>query len=177
MKLKTPIIVILIIFLIGIVNASTITRTVPSTGTGDFTVTYQVSGVSGTWGASILDNLAGGCTFPDGTDEYKSVMLSSDGTSKSITVKRNGATSCSFLGDYKFGTDNEIEMPEATITFSGSTSGSGSGSTSSEGFCLEIANSLTFLQKITGSTECQTNTLVLLIGGVIILFIVIAFVK
>jgi len=106
---------------LSFVSAISMTRDVPSTVTigGTFTLTYTVSGAIGTWGASIIDSISGGCTFPDGTTSYKSVMLSPDGNTKSITITAPSSGSCVFSGDYKFGTDPIVSFPSATVTISG----------------------------------------------------------
>ena len=74
-----------------------------------FDVTYTVQNVQGSWGVSILDEvISGDCSFPEGS-ELKTVMLSADGNTKTITVQApNYETTCVFSGDYQFGT-NPIE--------------------------------------------------------------------
>ena len=93
--------------LFSITGSETMTRTISLTegGSGQsFQVTYNAVGASGAWGASILDNVVGGCKFPDGSTELRTVMLSSDGNSKTITVDSSSSDgSCSFSGDYQFG--------------------------------------------------------------------------
>lgn len=110
------------IFMIGIASAEitcseSIDRTVPSTATGNFQVTYQASGTSGQWGASIEDSLTGGCTFPSGSTTYKTVMLSEDGNSKTITINAPSSATCTFTGgDYLFGTCNIGTFSDDSIT-------------------------------------------------------------
>ena len=91
------------------------TRTGPTTATGTFTLTYMVTG-TGTWGASIIDTATGGCIFPDGTNQLKTVMLSPDGNSKQITVTAPSSGSCTFTGDYKFETNAIVNFPGKTVT-------------------------------------------------------------
>lgn len=92
-------------FLGAITGSETMTRTAPSqVNPGEsFQVTYTVSGGTPPWGASIVDSATGGCTFPGGTSDYKSVMLSEDGDSKIITITAPDSGQCVFHGDYKFG--------------------------------------------------------------------------
>ncbi|PIN90072.1 hypothetical protein COU57_04560, partial [Candidatus Pacearchaeota archaeon CG10_big_fil_rev_8_21_14_0_10_32_14] len=70
----------------------------------NFTLTYTAVGTSGTWGATIQDIISGGCLFPSGKNQYKSVMLSDDGTTKSVIVSApNINGTCIIIGDYQFG--------------------------------------------------------------------------
>ncbi|GAG36152.1 unnamed protein product [marine sediment metagenome] len=118
-------IAILALFLIGnqaglfAVGSGSMTRSVPSTVSPgqSFRVTYTVSGVSGTWGASIVDDVSGGCQFPGGS-QLKTVMLSADGNSKQITLTAPSSGSCTFSGDYKFGEDAVVNFPSKTVTIS-----------------------------------------------------------
>ncbi|MBU0959119.1 MAG: hypothetical protein KKB31_04195 [Nanoarchaeota archaeon] len=114
---------ILIAFLlIASVSAYTVTRSVPSSASpsSTFQVTYQVSGASGVWGVSVVDNAAGGCLFPGGVSQLKTVMLSTDGNSKTISVTTPASGSCTFTGDSKFGTDAIVNFPIGTVTIGGS---------------------------------------------------------
>ena len=87
-------------------GSETMTRTGPSSvnAGNPFSLTYTAVGTSGTWGASIEDSVTGGCTFPSGAATYKTVMLSEDGTTKTITITAPASGSCTFTGDYQFGT-------------------------------------------------------------------------
>ena len=107
------------IFCIALVSSASMTRTVPSTATpgGTFQATYIASDVSGTWGASIVDTVSGGCTFPDGSNQLKTVMLSSDGNTKIINVHAPSSGSCYFSGDYKFGIEPIVDFTDSAITF------------------------------------------------------------
>jgi hypothetical protein len=176
MKLKVSIIAFVMIMLIGIVNASSISRSLPSSPTGDFNVIYQATS-TGTWGASIIDAVSGGCTFPDGSI-YQTVMLSTDGSSKTVVVKKNSASSCSFHGDYKFGIDAIQNFPDATVTFGSSgTGGNNNGGTggTSNGFCFQFADDL--ISKVMPNQDCQTNTIILIVGGVLLIIILLAVIK
>jgi len=107
--------------LFSTMSGATMTRTVPSSvqPNSQFTITYSVSGVSGKWGVSIVDSVSGGCTFPAGTT-LKSVLLSDEGTTKTIQVTAPSSGSCIFTGDYKFGTDAIIKFPDDTVIISSS---------------------------------------------------------
>lgn len=80
-----------------------------------FTLTYTAVGTSGTWGASIVDTVTN-CKFPDGTTSYKTVMLSTDGLTKSITMTAPSSGSCVFSGDYKYGTSSILNFSDLTVT-------------------------------------------------------------
>ncbi len=90
-----------------ITGSETMTRNLPNTTflpNSTFTLTYSVIGASGTWGATIQDNITGGCLFPSGKNQYKSVMLSDDGISKSVIISTpNINGTCMLIGDYQFG--------------------------------------------------------------------------
>ncbi len=89
-----------------------------------FTLTYTVSNSAGAWGASIEDSVTGGCKFPSGDTAYKSVMLSEDGNTKSIVITAPSSGSCTFVGDYKFGSFaiNDFTDDTVVVTTSGGTS-------------------------------------------------------
>ena len=81
-----------------------------------FQLTYTVSGATGKWGASIVDNINGGCKFPDGSTQLKTVMLSTDGNTKTITITApNSESTCTFTGDYQFGTASIKTFPTQTV--------------------------------------------------------------
>ena len=69
-----------------------------------FILTYTAVGTSGAWGASIVDNVTGGCTYPGSVTQYRTVMVSTEGQSKSVTVVAPSSGTCIFKGDYKYGT-------------------------------------------------------------------------
>lgn len=125
-QMKNKIIVLGMILLIAIfmttfISAATMERSVPLTASpgSTFQITYTTTGASGNWGASIVDVVSGGCTFPNQETTYKSVMLSTDGNTKTITMTAPSSGSCTFIGDYKFGIENIIVFPDKIITFSG----------------------------------------------------------
>ena len=128
-KTQTILIVVAVLLVIGflfgkagipfvITGNEVMTRTAPTTvnPSSTFQVTYTVSGATGTWGASIVDAVSGGCKFPDGSTELKTVMLSTDGNTKQVTVTAPSSGSCTFVGDYKFGADPIVEFTDATVT-------------------------------------------------------------
>ena len=101
-----------------VIDTNSMTRTSSSTQVEpgqSFQISYKSSS-SGIWGASIVDTVSGGCKFPDGTNQLKTVMLSSDGSTKTITINSPSFTSsCTFSGDYKFGTEAIKNFPDKTI--------------------------------------------------------------
>lgn len=103
------------------ISGTTMTRSVPSSvqPNQQFTVTYSVSGAPKKWGASIVDSVSGGCTFPAG-NTLKSVLLSDEGNTKTITIKSPSSGSCTFIGDYQFGTEAiKNFLDQTTIISSG----------------------------------------------------------
>jgi len=101
-----------------ITGDETMTRDIPDlvNPSSTFQVTYTAVGTSGSWGASIVDSVTGGCTFPDGSTELRTVMLSADGDTKTLTMTAPASGSCTFNGDYKFGTFPEVDFPLGTVT-------------------------------------------------------------
>ncbi|MBU0959120.1 MAG: hypothetical protein KKB31_04200 [Nanoarchaeota archaeon] len=102
-----------------ITGSETMSRTAPGNvnPSSTFQVVYTAIGTSGSWGASIVDVIvSGGCTFPDGSNQLKTVMLSADGNTKSVTVQAPSSGVCVFEGDYKFGTFAEVDFPSKTVT-------------------------------------------------------------
>jgi len=93
-------------FLGVITGSETLTRTASVTTISPgqtFTLNYNAGSVSGNWGASIQDSVTN-CKFPSGANPYKTVMLSEDGNTKSITITApSTAGTCTFTGDYQFG--------------------------------------------------------------------------
>ena len=110
------------------ISGGSMTRNVPSTVQPGqkFSVVYSTS-VSGQWGASIIDDVSGGCKFPDGSNQIKTVMLSVDGSSKTVQVTAPSSGSCTFSGDYKFGTEAVKDFSDKTITISTEDDGNGDG--------------------------------------------------
>lgn len=83
-----------------------------------FTVIYSASS-TGKYGVSIVDNVEGGCTFPDGGTEYREV-LTSDGQAVSVTlIAPNEGKKCVFKGDYKFNSAKIIPLGDKQIIFEG----------------------------------------------------------
>lgn len=96
----------------------TVTRDVsPSkVRTGDtISLIYTISG-TGAYGVSILDSVTGGCTFPDGEIEFRTVVLSEDSQKVILNIKApESPTTCTFKGDFKFGTQNIIKMVDDVV--------------------------------------------------------------
>ena len=102
-------------------GTETMTRTGPSTVSSgqSFTITYTAVGTSGAWGASIEESVSGGCTFPSGSATYNTVILYEDGLTKTITMNAPSSGSCTFTGDYKYGTYSIKPFTALTVTVSG----------------------------------------------------------
>ncbi len=109
------------------IGEASMTRSVPSTVQPgqQFNVIYTTT-ASDKWGASIVDTVSGGCKFPDGSNQLKTVMLSTEGGSKTIKVIAPSSGSCTFSGDYKFGTEVTKDFIDNTITIS-TENGNGNG--------------------------------------------------
>lgn len=100
------------------ISGATMARSVPSQAepSETFEIVYSVSGASGKWGASIVDSVTGGCKFPDGSATLKTVMLSTEGSVKRITVTAPVSSgTCTFSGDYKFGTEATKDFSDSTV--------------------------------------------------------------
>jgi len=99
----------------AIFGTETMTRTIPEEVQpgATFQIEYGVFGVSDNWGASVIDTATGGCKFFSGTGEFKTVLLSTK--TRSITVTAPESGSCTFSGNYKFGSFETINFPQAQI--------------------------------------------------------------
>lgn len=103
-----------------------------------FQVTYEVTGASGTWGASVVDSLS--CKDSSGTIylregmSQKFVMLSDSGTVavKTFNVPNVMGLLCTFTGDYQFGNKSIISFPTQTMQTRGKQCASGA-DTNSDG--------------------------------------------
>ena len=155
------ILLVVTIFLVGPklglfqIAGNTMTRNVPSAvNIGEkFLVVYTAS-ATGQWGASIEDSISGGCKFPDGSNQLKTVMLSSDGDSKAIEITAPSSSgSCTFSGDYKFGTEAITNFPDKTITVS--TSVIDKCYAYIDGACQEVSCDLTQYDLYDTLKECQ----------------------
>jgi hypothetical protein len=93
----------------AVTGSETVTRSVPTQlekgATG--TLSYTAGGVSGSWGATVLDAVSGGCTITVSSLQKTSLqfaMLSDLPNPLTYTVTAPSATgTCTFTGDYKFG--------------------------------------------------------------------------
>jgi hypothetical protein len=147
---------IFILFSLAYVNAGIMTRTGPTSATPgqSFTITYTAT-ATGTWGASIEDSVSGGCLFPSGSSTYKSVMLSTDGSTKSITITAPSSGTCVFSGNSQFGTDSILNFNPLTVTIgSGTCTPSCSGKTCGSDGCSGTCGTCT------SSQTCQSGTCV-----------------
>ena len=70
---------------------------------------------TGNWGVIIVDNVLGGCKFPNGKTEYKSVMLSTAGNSQIVEITALSSGSCTFHGNYNFGTEAIKYFSDKTV--------------------------------------------------------------
>ncbi len=78
-----------------------------------FEITYSSDKV-GQWGVIIVDSVSGGCKFPAGI-EYQSVMLSNGINSQIVGVTAPSSGSCTFHGDYNFGSDPIKKFPDQIV--------------------------------------------------------------
>ncbi len=116
---------IIIVLLVGpqlelfTIGGGSMTRSVPSTVSpgSSFTITYKISGVSGNYGVSIVDTVSGGCT-PLGEHKFVIADNANYKTSESFTYTAPSSGSCTFSGDYKFGTEAIKNFADKTITIS-----------------------------------------------------------
>lgn len=70
-----------------------------------FIINYSTD-KTGTWAVIIEDSVSGGCKFPNGESEYKSVILGEPLHIVEITAPSSG--SCTFSGDYNFVSDKGV---------------------------------------------------------------------
>ena len=93
-----------------------ITRTAPSTvaPNAQFTVTYTASQISGDWGATVVETITGGCTI-NGKTTLQFVMLSDLPNPLTYTAQAPSSGTCTFTGDYQFGSEAIIKFPDKTV--------------------------------------------------------------
>jgi len=85
-----------------------ISRTLPTMVNqgGSISLIYTASNTAGTWGATIMDVVSGGCTFPGGGTTYQALMLSTSGNTKTVTLTAPSSKANCILstsGNYQFG--------------------------------------------------------------------------
>jgi hypothetical protein len=99
-------------------DTTAVVRNVPSTATpgSTFTITYTATSSDASWGVSIVDIIAGGCQFTNGKTEYKDVILSDGSTTRTMSVKAPSSGTCTFSGDYKFGSSAVVDFPNQVVT-------------------------------------------------------------
>ncbi len=78
-----------------------------------FEIIYS-SDKAGQWGVIIVDGVSGGCKFPAGI-EYKSVMLGDGSDLQVVEVTAPSSGSCTFHGDYNFGSNPIKDFPDQTV--------------------------------------------------------------
>jgi hypothetical protein len=187
--LSTLIILGIIILSINLASASTV---LIAYNNNIKTITFTaVPQTTGNWGVTIQASLTGGCTFPSNSNSYQSVMLSDDGTTKTINLNVPSGSSCTFSGDYLFTTTsgnqalqnfnnllisgtsppiNPTPTPTSSPASSPSPSPSLTPSNNSEGFCLQFADDI--LGNVFKENDCQTNSIFLIIGVIIIIVLI-----
>jgi hypothetical protein len=109
----------------------------------NFVVTYTASG-TGKYGVSIVDTVSGGCYFasPINATNYKEVILSDGSLTRTVNVIASGPaalnqpTTCTFSGDYQFGTDAPIKMTDLVITVGAGGTNLTSNCTTGQTVCL-----------------------------------------
>lgn len=106
--------------LFSISSESSIIRTIPNSVLPGqtFEVTYSTSS-TGKWGASIQENITGGC-YIDGKTSLKFVMMSDLPNPLIYTVTAPNSGSCTFSGDYKFGSETVKPFSDSIIIISAS---------------------------------------------------------
>ncbi|RLC61889.1 MAG: hypothetical protein DRI48_10215 [Chloroflexi bacterium] len=96
-------------------GSETMVRSMPSSvGAGQqFTVTYKAIGTSGDYGVSVVDTVTGGCT-----PSNLKFVLTSPATTYQVTMTAPSSGSCTFSGDYKYGTFDVKLLTDSTISVS-----------------------------------------------------------
>jgi hypothetical protein len=112
------ILVILMMALIpSAIAVDSIVRGVPSSvaAGGTFSLTYTATATGSTWGATLIENIQGGCTV-NGKTTLQFAMLSDLPNPLTYTVQAPSSNAnCVFQGDYKFGTDAIVPFADATV--------------------------------------------------------------
>lgn len=111
---------------LSLVSAFTLTRTLPSSASDVFSVTYTVAGAPATYGVIIEDTVSGDCVFSDGTKVYKGVILSGDTGTLTTSITPEGP--CIFTGVFSYSdgsteTDN-VDLAQSTVAYTGTGTGS-----------------------------------------------------
>lgn len=105
--MKLPIFIFLLLVIVPGALAITVTRSVSTSS-----VTYTITGASGTYGVLIDDTITGGCTLSDGTMKIATIMMNPE-TTKTIPFTK-GANACVFSGVWDLGTTEHGTFPDAT---------------------------------------------------------------
>lgn len=84
----------------AITGSETMSRNAPSSVTPGqtFTLTYSAIGTSGSYGASVVDSVSGGCT-----PSNLQFVLTSPATTYQVTMTAPASGTCTIHGDYKYG--------------------------------------------------------------------------
>lgn len=88
----------------------------------EFEITYKaVNPGTGKWGATIEDEVTGGCDF-NGKTEWKQVLLSTEGDTKALTITAsNSEGSCTFGGNFKIADLGVQDFQSKTVTITEAT--------------------------------------------------------
>jgi len=108
----------------AITGLEIITRTAPpQVLPGEsFTVNYLVTGASGKWGATVEEAVSGGCVFSISGEQKTSLafaMVSDLPNPLTYTVIAPSSGSCTFIGDYMFGSSSIVQFPNAIVSVGG----------------------------------------------------------
>jgi len=116
------------------------------------TITYTATDISGKYGAIIVQDISGGCTFSDGTTQLKTVLLSTSGNRATGIIKAPSSNAnCVLTGYYQFSSDTTSTNFDSKVITVSSTSSS------------------------TGTTT--DNTYLYIIGGIIALLVIVIIIK
>ena len=155
----------------SIFGTETMTRTGPTSVNpgATFNIVYTAIGTSGNFGATIEDLVSGGCQLPAGT-QLKTVMLSDEGTIKTIQVTAPASGSCTFTGDYQYGNTSIKTFNDLIVTISNTTNATCTPSwTSGTWSVCTLTESCTF--KL--GTFCVKLWMIILVGAGIFVVIMI----
>jgi len=100
----------------AVTGSETMTRTIPSNiNTGAiFQATYTSIGTTGNWGATIIEDVTGGCT--PAHKETLFIYSTGDINSKSVDYISPSSGSCVFNGNYQFGDKSIKNFAQGTVS-------------------------------------------------------------
>jgi len=107
-------------FIGAITGTETIARSFSTTKAvpgSTFQLTYTVNGATPKWVATIQDNVTGGCLFPNSDTKTKTLMISEDGNTKTITITAPAIeANCVFRGLYQFPNSTQKVFSQQTVS-------------------------------------------------------------